>query len=277
MAKLKRDERVCPFCGENIKAVAIRCRFCQSDVIPLVQPEPQPEIQSGSGASAESTPAPKPKPAAKSTPAPKPTLPPKPPPAPGSDTSVDESAAAASPSVSPLLAAWSLVRRELTLVLAILVLLAGAGVGVLWWHAEQGSSTVATGGSLVGDDARNEVLVSAADLTQRTLSYDYKTLANDMEVARARMTPSFRKEYDATMAQVRANTTKNKIVLQAVAVSSAIISATEHKAKVLVFVNQTTTAGVGKKANQQLSRNSLVVTLTRGDGDWAMSKLTALG
>ena len=31
---------------------------------------------------------------------------------------------------------------------------------------------------------------------------------------------------------------KNKIVLEAVAVSSAIIKATEHKATVLVFVNR---------------------------------------
>ena len=101
--------------------------------------------------------------------------------------------------------------------------------------------------------------------------------SDDMEIARARMTPSFLKEYNATMAQVRDNTEKNQLVLQAVAVSSAIINATEHKAKVLVFLNQTTTAGVGKAATQQLIRNSLVVTLTRGDGDWAISKLTALG
>lgn len=167
--------------------------------------------------------------------------------------------------------------KRITLVLAVLVALAAAGVGTLWWRAERGSATVAPGGALVGDDARTEVLVAAADLAQRTLSYDYKTLENDMEVARARMTPTFRKEYDATMAEVRANTTKNKIVLQAVAVSSAIISASEHKARVLVFLNQTTTAGTGKSANQQQSRNSLVITLTRGDGDWDISKLTALG
>ena len=79
------------------------------------------------------------------------------------------------------------------------------------------------------------------------------------------------------MAQVKANTEKNKIVLEAVAVSSAIIDATEHKATVLVFVNQTTTAGAGKDRNQQLNRNSLVITLTRGEGEWDMSKLTALG
>ena len=256
MAKLKRDERVCPFCGENIKAVAIRCRFCHSDVTPVVQPE--------------SAPASSPEPAAKATPAPKP----KAVPAPKPDVAVEETA--------PSRAAWNLegglswVRTHLTMMLAVLVLLAGAGVGALWWRADHGSSTVASG-ALVGEDARTEVLNTAADLTQRTLSYNYKSLATDMEVARARMTPTFKKQYDATMAQVKANTTKNKIALQAVAVSSAIISATEHKAKVLVFVNQTTTAGTGKNANSQLTRNSLVIVLTRGDGDWAMSKLTALG
>jgi hypothetical protein len=259
MAKLKRDERVCPFCAETIKAAASRCRFCHSDVTPVVAPAPET--------------------AAKSKPMPRAKAEPEPATEPDSETepAVEEPAAARSLRIPSLQDVRSFVVRRLTLVLAALILLAGAGVGVAWWRAEQASSAVAPGGSLVGDDARTEVLVTAADLAQRTLSYDYKSLANDMEVARARMTPTFRKEYDATMTQVRANTTKNKIVLQAVAVSSAIVKATEHKAKVLVFLNQTTTAGTGKNANQQMSRNSLVITLTRGDGDWAISKLTALG
>jgi len=247
MAKLKRDERVCPFCAETIKAAATRCRYCQSDLPPLVESENDPEPAPVSEA--------KPDAAIKA--------------------SAVEVPADSSTSPGPR-KSWP-IQRQLTLALAALVALAAVGVGTLWWHAEHSSSAVASNGSLVGDDARTQLLVAAADLTQRTLSYDYKTLANDMEVARKRMTPSFRKEYDATMAQVRANTTKNQIVLRAVAVSSAIINATEHTAKVLVFVNQTTTAGVAKTANQQLTRNSLVVTLTRGEGDWAMSKLTALG
>lgn len=255
MPKLKRDERVCPFCAETIKASAIRCRFCQSDVTPLAEP----------AAEAEPTTRPTAKVWLRSR-------------APQVDETEDEptedepTEAAPSPKVArpPLY-------KRLTLVLAVLVALAAAGVGTLWWRAEQGSATVAPGGALVGDEARTEALVAGADLAQRSLSYDYKTLANDMEVARARMTPGFRKEYDTTMAEVRANTTKNKIVLQTVAVSSAIISATEHKAKLLVFVNQTTTAGTGKKANQQQNRGSLVITLTRGDGDWAVSKLKLLG
>ena len=251
MAKLKRDERVCPYCAETIKAAATKCRFCQSDVTPVV--ETQPELK----------PEPKAKPESKATPEP--------------DSVVEKPADASKPLIPSFQDIRSFVLRRLTLVLAVLVTLAAVGVGVAWIRAERGSSAVAPSGALVGDDARTQVLVAAADLTQRTLSYDYKTLANDMETARARMTPSFRKEYNTTMSQVRENTEKNKIVLEAVVVSSAIIDATEHQATALVFVNQTTTAGAGKDRNQQLNRNSLVVTLSRGEGDWAMSKLTALG
>lgn len=253
MAKLKRDERVCPFCAETIKAAATKCRYCQSELTPVIEPAPEPE----------------PKPTTKPEPKPEPETPPEP--------VVEESSDAPKRALPSLEDVRLFVQTRLTLVLAVLVLLAAAGVGVAWYRAEQGSSDVAPGGSLVGSDARTQVLVAAADLTQRTLSYDYKTLANDMEVARARMTPSFRKEYADTMAQVKGNTEKNKIVLEAVAVSSAIIDATEHKATVLVFVNQTTTAGTGKDRNQQLNRNSLVITLSRGEGEWNMSKLTALG
>ncbi len=257
MTKLKRDERVCPFCAETIKASAIKCRFCQSEVTPVV--EPDGDAPAAAPAKKASTKKAAKKAPAKNAPANE---------APAPPLVVEEVTEAGGR--TPFY-------KNLTLVLAVLVALAAAGVGTLWWRAEQGSLDVAPNGVLVGEDARTEVLISGADLATRTLSYDYKTFDNDMETARARMTKSFRKEYDSTMTQVRDNTEKNKIVLQATAVSSAIISATEHKAKVLVFLNQTTTAGVGKSAKQQANQNSLVITLTRGDGDWAISKLTALG
>lgn len=251
MAKLKRDERVCPFCAETIKASAIKCRFCQSEVTPIDQPEAEVVTPPAKKASAKKTPAKK-----------------------AVESSVIQDVKADRPSITERLGP---LYKNLTVVLAALVALAAIGVAALWFRAEQSSSVTAPNGVLVGEDARTEVIIAAADLSVRTLSYDYKTLDNDMEIARARMTKSFRKEYDATMAQVKDNTLKNKLVLQGTVAASAIIKATDHKATVLVFLNQTTTAGVGKNATQQINRNSLVVTLTRGDGDWDISKLTALG
>ncbi len=254
MAKLKRDERVCPYCAETIKSSAIKCRFCQSDVTPIVETE----VEAPAAAPAKKAPAKK---------------------APAKNPPADKKASAKAPIVDKVTEPEGRTRfyKNVTLILAVLVAISAGGVGALVWRAEQGSADVAPNGVLVGEDARTEVLIAGADLATRTLSYDYKTFDNDMETARARMTKGFRNEYDATMTQVKANTEKNQIVLQATAVASAIISATEHKAKVLVFLNQTTTAGVGKAAKQQASQNSLVITLTRGDGDWAISKLTALG
>ncbi|TXL60759.1 hypothetical protein [Aeromicrobium terrae] len=243
MARLKKDERICPFCAETIKAAATKCRYCQSDLPPepKAAPEPEPVVESDEPTEVELV-----------------------------EPTVVELVETTEPELQEPRDVRTFLQERLTLLLAGAVLLAAAGVGVCWWRAEHGSPTI-------DEDARTQVLVSAADLTQRTLSYDYKSLDQDMETATAKMTPGFRKEYRSTMEQVRANTEKNKIVLEAAAVASAIIDVSETKAKVLVFANQTTTVGTGKAKKQQLLRNSLVVTLERDGGDWVIDKLTALG
>lgn len=130
-------------------------------------------------------------------------------------------------------------------------------------------------GQVTDDDARAAVLIAAADLSQRVLTYHHDTFDRDVEVATARLTPEFREEYDSAMGQVRANTEKNKISQEATAVSSSIISATTDEASVLVFINQETSSA-RTKANQ-LVRNRLVVDLVRLDDDWAIAAVNALG
>ena len=135
-------------------------------------------------------------------------------------------------------------------------------------------------GQVTDDDARAGLLVAAADLSQRVLTYHHDTFDQDLEVAGARLTPDFREEYDSAMEQVRANTQKNKISQEATAVSSAFISATTDEAQVLVFVNQETSSA-RTKANQ-LVRNRLVVDLVRldgqaTDGQWAIAGVNVLG
>ena len=227
---MKSDERACPFCAETIKAAAIKCRYCQSEIPasaeaeePAEQAEPEATTRGGGLVGS----------------------------------------------------AW--LAALLTAVVVGLAVFTGFTV---YDELNPPQGAAPESGQITDEDARTGVLVAAADLSQRVLTYHHDTFDQDLEVAAARLTPAFREEYDSAMEQVRANTAKNKISQEATAVSSAIISATAEKAQVLVFINQETSSAK-TKANQ-LVRNRLLVDLVRedgqdNDGQWAIAGVNALG
>lgn len=218
------DERTCPFCAEIIKAAAIKCRYCHSDLTP------ESEVESDAETVAE-------KPAR---------------------------------SGGILGSAW--LAAVLTAVVVGLAVFTGVTV---YDELNPPQGAAPESGQVTDDDARTALLVAAADLSQRVLTYHHDSFDQDLEVAAARLTPDFADEYDSAMEQVRANTEKNKISQEATAVASAIISARPDEAQVLVFINQETSSAK-TKANQ-LVRNRLVVDLVRIDGDWAIAGVNALG
>ena len=173
-----------------------------------------------------------------------------------------------SPGRLPFLASSRLLGILVALCLALAVV-----TGYAWWHSEHPEDGRAPDGAITSAEARDAGMQAATELTQKVLSYDWKTLDADITAAEAVLAPSFRNEYARAMDDVKAQTVQNQVKLTASTVATSIVSATEKKVVALVFVNQVTTAkGAG---NRRLDQNRVLVTLTRDEGEWRVSKMDA--
>ena len=247
------DEKVCPFCAETIRAAAVKCRFCHSDLT-AAQADPEP---------------------------------PPPPPAPVAPVATGAASAGASPSGSavrerqpatgkqpgdqpraPFLSSFRLLG-----ILVVLCLVLAGVAGFAWWRSEHPEDGAAPDWAITSTQARDAGMQRAAQLTEKVLSYDWKTLDDDMSAAQKLLAPSFRSEYAKAMNEVKAQTVKNQVELKASVVATSIVSATEQKVVALVFVNQVTTAKGTE--NQRLDQNRVLVTLGRHGGEWRVSKMDA--
>lgn len=247
---LGTDEKLCPFCAETIKSAAVRCRYCQSD---LIGTDADPARDQAAAAAAEE---------ARGRDAHEP------------DADVDQQPAGADDKTGVPAASMSpggaLTGARLTAALAALTLvLAGLG-GWAWWRASHPEDDNVDG-VITSTTARDAGMEAAAKLTQTVLSYTWTTLDEDIKKAEAVCAPSFRAEYAKTMAGVKAQAVQNQVKMQASTVATSIVSAGPRKVVALVFVNRVTTAKGSK--NQQFNPDRVLVTLTRGDGDWRVSKL----
>ncbi len=245
MNTLAPDEKLCPYCAETIKAAAVKCRFCQSDLTPeppvdlsdLAEPDvaPDPEDESQ-----PDEPVLEPEPALDTPPPP----------------------AAASRGGVRVLAA-----------LLVLCLVLGGALAFVVHRSRHPDLGTAPNGQVTDSSFRNAAMSAASDAAAQALSYSWKTFDADRKKARALMGTKLAKQYDAAMDQVAQQTATSKLTLKATVLSAGLLSAKEHEAKVLLFVNTVTTQEGSKK--QQLDQNRVVMDLTRKDGAWTVSSMDA--
>ena len=171
----------------------------------------------------------------------------------------------------------SAVRRA-GVVLAVLVVV--AGVALVWLVREGSPGTTAVtsaesaDATVASQAVKQEVRDVAAEAATRAYSYSWDTLAEDKAQARALMTTAMQARYDRTMAGTGTTGQRERTVVSAEVVDTALVTATPTAARVLVFVNQRTTGRGLEEPLLDLDR--VLVSLEDVDGEWKVSELDAL-
>ncbi|GAA5119854.1 hypothetical protein GCM10023339_34280 [Alloalcanivorax gelatiniphagus] len=136
------------------------------------------------------------------------------------------------------------------------------------------SSADAADTAVVSAAVKGDARSAAAAGATAAYSYSWETLADDKAAARGLMTTAMQDRYDRTMAGVTTTSRRDRSVVSAEVVDTALVTATATDARVLVFVNQSTSGRGLDEPTLDLDR--VLVTLHRAGGEWKVSELDAL-
>jgi Mce-associated membrane protein len=123
-------------------------------------------------------------------------------------------------------------------------------------------------------DGTRAATAAARTAVETMLSYDYKTFDQHTAQVDALLTGAFRTEFDnGTRQSVKPLAVANQAVVQARASEVGVMSASDNTVRVLAFVNQATTSA--KLDRPQVDQNRVILTMSRVDDRWLVSKVEA--
>jgi Mce-associated membrane protein len=163
--------------------------------------------------------------------------------------------------------------------LAVLVL--AAAVVLVWLVQRTGAGELPDVTTAESEEAvvasatvKDAVRDAASEAVTAAYSYTWETLADDKAAARDLMTEAMARRYDRTMAGVTTASRANHTEVSATVSGTALVTASASDARVLVFVNQSTTGDDLDKPRLDLDR--VLVTLVRAGEAWKVDELDAL-
>jgi hypothetical protein len=130
------------------------------------------------------------------------------------------------------------------LALTLLVLVVAAAAVLVWLVRDSGGDVVGAGvttaesadARVVSSAVKEDVREVAAEAATAAYSYSWETLAEDKAAARDHMTEAMQDRYDRTMAGVATTSRRDRTVVSAEVVDTALVTASPTYARVLVFV-----------------------------------------
>lgn len=156
----------------------------------------------------------------------------------------------------------STARIAAFVILPAIVMCVALGVGFLKWKTESAGQA---------DGAAGSAVQAASAATIAILAYQPDDADRQLHAAADRTTGDFRNDYLKLINDVVIPGSKEKRISATVTIpAAAAISASENRAEVLVFINQTTTFGAGSQPSNSIS--SVKVTLVREHDRWLISQ-----
>lgn len=160
---------------------------------------------------------------------------------------------------------WSPRRRRLvTSALTVLTVALLATTGFLWIRHD-GNNAVT--------DARADASASAQDKVPQLLTYDFNTVDAQLGSALDNLTGDFRGQYETLVKQVIAPAAKDKgVVTSATVAQSSVVEGAADNVKLLLFLNQSTTAR--DIPAPKLDGSRVTVTMQKVGAEWLIADVS---
>jgi len=161
------------------------------------------------------------------------------------------------------------MRRVVTGLLAVLALALGVVAGMLWLDLRALRD---------GEAAGAEALAAARAVAPDLLSYDYRTIEQDLARAREHTTGALTSHYRELSATLVAKAKAHRTVQTAAVAAAAVERAEPGRVEVLMFVNTGTVKEITGKAEpqQQVSQNRARFVMIKEDSRWLVADLSTL-